>query len=140
MRPIIVAFATVAAYLPIAWYLDATYKQSPDPDVLRGPFTQIGSHAYVTYRKIAGAKGDTSTEPRRATLELTENGKALGPAHVLRSLVDTLGGSYIFLQTGADPPVLIFSTSDNSDPNTNGRVYRATDPDARAPYEAQRRR
>jgi hypothetical protein len=141
MRPIIVAFAVAAAFLPVAWYLDATYKPSLDADMLRKPFTRIGPKAYVAYHRIAGAKGDVLTDPRRATLELTENGKPLGPAHALQSEVAIMGGgSYIFLQTGEDPPALIFSTSDNSDPNTNGRVYRVTDPGARDPYETQRRR
>ncbi|MBR1092440.1 hypothetical protein JQ621_33770 [Bradyrhizobium manausense] len=141
MRPIILAFAATAAYLPVALYLDATYKPSLNADVLRRPFTKIGPNAYVAYHKIAGAKGDVPNDPRRATLELTENGKALGPAHTLRSEVAAMGGGrYIFLQTSEDPPALVFSASDNSDPNTNGRVYRVTDPGAHDPYEAQRRR
>ncbi|MGY3343499.1 hypothetical protein ACVI1I_002712 [Bradyrhizobium sp. USDA 4459] len=141
MRPIIVAFAVAAAYLSIAWYLDATYKPSLNADVLRRPFTKIGPNAYVGYHKIAGAKGDIPADPRRATLELTENGRALGPAHTPQSEVAAMGGGrYIFLQTGEDPPALVFSASDNSDPNTNGRVYQVTDPGARDPYEAQRRR
>ena len=141
MRPIIVAFAITAAYLPIAWSLDATYKPSLDADVLRRPFIKLGRNAYVTYHGIAGAKGDVLNGPRRSTLELTENGMPLGPAHVPKAEVSTLGGGrYIFIQTGEELPALVFSTSDNSDPNTNGRVYRITDPGARDPYEAQRRR
>lgn len=141
MRPIIIAFAVTAAYLPIAWFLDATYKPSLDADVLRRPFIKIRLNAYVTYHGISGAKGDIPNDPRRATLELTENGMALGPAHIPEAEVSTLGGGrYIFVQTGEELPMLVFSTSDNSDPNTNGRVYRITDPGARAPYEAQRRR
>lgn len=139
MRPILLAFAATAAYLPIAWYLDATYKPSLDSEVLRRPFIQIGRNAYVTYHKIAGAKGDVPADPTRATLELTENGKALGPALASRSEIAALGGGrYIFVQTGEDPPALVFSTSNNSDPNTNGRIYRVSDPGARDPYEAQR--
>ncbi|WP_271604626.1 hypothetical protein [Bradyrhizobium sp. CCBAU 11434] len=95
----------------------------------------------MTYPKIAGAKGDVPADPERATLELTENGKALGPAHVSRFEISVSGsGRYAFVQAGKDSPTLVFSTSDNSDPNTNGRVYRVTDPGARNPYEAQRRR
>ncbi|MET4221777.1 hypothetical protein ABIB06_005433 [Bradyrhizobium sp. LB8.2] len=135
------AFAAIAAYLPIAWCLDATYRPSLDADVLHRPFIKIGGNAYVTYHKIAGAKGDVPSDLSRATLALTENGTALGPAHIPEAEVSALGGGrYIFLQTGQDPPVLVFSASDNSDPNTNGRVYLATDPGARDPYEAQRRR
>ncbi|MCK1382444.1 hypothetical protein IVB33_39515 [Bradyrhizobium sp. 24] len=135
------AFVVTAAYLPIAFHLDATYKPSGDADVLHRPFTKIGPNAYLSYHKIAGAKGDIPNDLRRATLALTENGLALGPPHIPEAEVSALGGGrYIFLQTGNDPPVLVFSASDNSDPNTNGSVYRVTDPGARDPYEAQRRR
>ncbi|MDH6261670.1 hypothetical protein M2427_005619 [Bradyrhizobium sp. BR13661] len=141
MRPIIVAIAATAAYLPIAWYLDATYNPSLDADVLHRPFTKIGLNAHISHHKIAGAKGDVPNDRRRATLALTEKGMALGPAHTLRAEVAAMGGGrYIFLQAGEGPPSLVFSASDNSDPNTNGRVYRVTDPGARDPYEAQRRR
>jgi hypothetical protein len=47
------------------------------------------------------------------------------------------GGRYLFWRSGSN--MLIFSTSDNSDPNTNGRTYRVSDPGARDPYQAQRR-
>jgi hypothetical protein len=50
MRPIVVAIAATAAYLPIAWYLDARYKPSLNAGVLHRPFTQIGPHALVAYK------------------------------------------------------------------------------------------
>jgi len=56
---------------------------------------------------------------RRSPLRLFENDKLLGPAHVLHLRIRASGnGSYSHWQNR-----LLFSTSDNTNPNTNGRVY-----------------
>lgn len=56
---------------------------------------------------------------RRSPLRLFENGAALGPAHALHFRIRELGdGAYSHWQNR-----LLFSTSDNSDPNKNGRSY-----------------
>jgi hypothetical protein len=63
---------------------------------------------------------DDTSQPRRSALRLLEDGKPLGPAHALhRTIIDDGGGRYSHWCDNA----LWFSTSDNSDPNTNGRVY-----------------
>ncbi len=55
----------------------------------------------------------------RSPLRLFEDGRPLGPGHALHRLIRGTGsGAYSHWQTR-----LIFSTSDNSDPNTNGRTY-----------------
>ena len=103
--------------------------------VLRPPFEHYDSERY-TYRaraRLAFASVDTATE-KHATVELTENGKRLGPANSSRDDIATRGhGRYSFMQDGMSQ-VLFFSTSDDSDPNTNGRVYRLFDPKAIDPY------
>ena len=58
----------------------------------------------------------------RSTLELYEDGKLLGPAHASHADTRTLGGGR-WSHWGAHS--LWFSTSDNSDPRTNGRKYKA---------------
>ena len=56
---------------------------------------------------------------RRSTLVLMEDGRPLGPAHTSGNVVRAQGGGrYTHWKD-----VLIFSTPDNSDPNTNGRAY-----------------
>jgi hypothetical protein len=56
---------------------------------------------------------------RRSPLRLFENDAALTPAHALHFRIRELGGgAYSHWQNR-----LLFSTSDNTDPNTNGRVY-----------------
>jgi hypothetical protein len=55
----------------------------------------------------------------RSPLRLFEDGRPLGPGHALHRLIRGKGnGSYSHWQAR-----LIFSTSDNSDPNMNGRTY-----------------
>ncbi|WEA01240.1 pectate lyase family protein [Mucilaginibacter sp. SJ] len=66
--------------------------------------------------------GDSNTQPTASTLQLYENGVALGPAHSVHSDIRNLGkGRYSHWDTG-----LYFSTSDNSSPLTNGRKYTYT--------------
>jgi len=58
------------------------------------------------------------------TLQLSEDGRALGPAHSDHQSVRELGGGrYSFWDPQAS--MLYFSTSDQSDPRTNARRYEA---------------
>ncbi|MFL5628700.1 MAG: hypothetical protein ACJ788_24225, partial [Ktedonobacteraceae bacterium] len=70
---------------------------------------------------LLASPGDRSNNPRRSTTQLFENGQPLGPAHSLREVIRSVGqGRFSHWRAS-----LYFSTSDNSDPRTNGRVYRA---------------
>jgi hypothetical protein len=70
---------------------------------------------------------DTSEHPRQSELLLTENGVLMGPAHSGHQDIDNLGkGRYSHWFSGR--VIVMFSASDNSDPRTNGRIYRITDP------------
>jgi hypothetical protein len=64
---------------------------------------------------------DNLEHPYRSPLRLLENGAALGPAHSLHALIRG-NGQGRFSHWGPHQ-VLLFSTSDNSDPNLNGRTY-----------------
>jgi Sulfotransferase family len=56
---------------------------------------------------------------QRSPLRLFEDAQPLTPAHALHFWIRQRGGgAYSHWQTG-----LLFSTSDNSDPNLNGRIY-----------------
>lgn len=59
----------------------------------------------------------------RAALILWEDDRPLGPAHAFNDAIHGTGaGAYSFRAIGADR-ALVFSTSDNSDPRSNGRQY-----------------
>ncbi|MGY4311282.1 hypothetical protein [Bradyrhizobium sp. JR3.5] len=128
--------ASLAVYVPIGLYLD-TLPPSEDPSILRGPFEYYGGNAWRYQLTIPNSIADTPEAPRQSQLELTEDGRLLGPAHCQDIEIGDEGrGRFAYRKD--DWTVLYFSTSDNSDPNTNGRVYRAIDPMAKDPFASLR--
>lgn len=67
---------------------------------------------------------DGMEKPQQSRLLLLEDGKPLGPAHTEHVLISKHGGG-AYSHWGQ---VLAFSTSDGSDPTTNGAVYLAVIP------------
>lgn len=67
------------------------------------------------------AVADNLEHPYRSPLQLFEDGVPLGPAHSLHALIRGEGRGR-FSHWGPQQ-VLLFSTTDNSDPNRNGRSY-----------------
>ena len=62
---------------------------------------------------------DNNINPYRSPLRLLENGTELGPSHAVHATIQASGdGRYSFWMN-----VVYFSSSDGSDPNTNGRIY-----------------
>ena len=75
-----------------------------------GPYSYVGS-----------IKTDqlSQTETFESPVRLLEDGRALGPSNALHDDIGIQGGGRFSFWKGA----LYFSTSDNSDPRTNGRRY-----------------
>ena len=76
-----------------------------------------GGYAYKIEEAIQG--GDNDTERQQSTLRLFENGVEIDPAHSVHDDIRNIGKGR-FSHWGT---TVIFSTSDNSDPRTNGRTY-----------------
>lgn len=73
----------------------------------------------TTLSSTLASLADSNDSPRHSPLRLFENGKPLGPSHALHMRIRASGnGAYSHWQNQ-----LLFSTSDNTNPNTNGRVY-----------------
>lgn len=71
------------------------------------------------YRVSILLSGNTNDQPRRSRLVLFEDGFPLRRAHELHSTIAGTGrGAYSHWESQ-----ILFSTSDNSDPNRNGRIY-----------------
>lgn len=91
----------------------------PAEQVLTGPFQRgVGQlwHASIPeYSSVADSTGAGEVSP----LMLYEDDTALGPAHATHAQIRS-NGEGRYSHWGDD---LYFSTSDNSDPNTNGRRY-----------------
>ncbi|MBI5261697.1 MAG: hypothetical protein HY852_07765 [Bradyrhizobium sp.] len=131
--------ATAVLYAPLYLYAQAGYVPG-DPHILRQHFVRLDQNAWIAYFGThARARTDTADYPARSTLQLYEDSRPLGPAHAPhREIATNGGGRYSHWFNGLE--TLIFSTSDNSDPNTNGRTYRAIDPEYRDPYLPGRKR
>jgi hypothetical protein len=90
---------------------------SGDLVALNPPFGSFGGKAFIAGLQVPD--GDSNGEPSRSTLILCEDERRLGPAHISHGDIRDKGlGRYS--HWGVD---MIFSTSDNSDPNSNHRRY-----------------
>jgi hypothetical protein len=86
---------------------------------LKGPFKHEGGYCWSIPLKEFANWADSQPQPEHSTLIIYENGVALGPGHSLHDNIRKIGRGR-FSHWGE---TLYFSTSDNSDPNNNGRQY-----------------
>ena len=121
--------ALFVVYFPLAVWLKYSYAPSQGPPgsvwklISFSKFDDSGI-AFVYYADKLRNLADTPDAPDRSPVVLYEDGKPLGPAHTLHADISKLGHGR-FSHWGK---IIIFSTSDNSDPNTNGREYWAVIP------------
>jgi hypothetical protein len=124
MRMAIAILATLAIWFPLGAFIGNRYTPTPRPP---GAFSVIGIEAptanggflFVTRFSPYPELADTTEQPTRSPLQLFENDRLLGPAHSATSDVRDLGHGRFWHSKEA----LYFSTSDNTDPRSNGRVY-----------------
>jgi hypothetical protein len=116
-----------AIHFPIAGYL-TYYAPTPEGQhrrpYLSGPFMKGGGFSYIAPlpQKLAESADSVHT-PMQSQFQLFENEKPIGPPHSLHDDIANSGGGRYSHWRSNDDSVLIFSTSDNSDPNSNGRRY-----------------
>jgi len=134
LRWLLFCCAAAATYLGAAFWIKAT--RDPiliEPNVLgrkillHRPFVMYreSPNAVVVpdYWFVAGA--DTNEDPTRSEILLFENGKQLGPWHHQPHYEIATKGMGRYAHWGS---IFLFSSSDNTNPNTNGRNYWAVDP------------
>jgi hypothetical protein len=102
-------------------------EPEPVPEVrtwtLTAPFTSDGGSAWGrALPDDLHARTDNNDAPYQSHLRLFEDGLELGPGHSRHETIRTAGNGHYSLWLSA----LYFSTSDGSDPNTNGRSYTVT--------------
>lgn len=126
----LIALVTAPSYLWTVAYMKAHSVPYDREVIYPGTLARVGdSDAYWTELSQAFriGKPDTSRYPDRSELQLYEDGVPLGPAHTQHGEIGSLGnGRYSHWFTGR--MIIMFAASDNSDPRTNGRVYRIVDP------------
>ncbi len=115
----------IAVFGPATFRFAAPVVQTLNP-------AEIGSNGrhsyYVALRQspslpLLEIGGDNPAQPWGSALDVLENGKKLGPAHTMHGDIASIGeGRYSHWGSGEESTV-IFSTSDNTDPRSNGRTY-----------------
>jgi hypothetical protein len=94
--------------------------------VLRRPFFKVEKFGFVAAAPELSASADSLADNGRSHVLLYENDRLLGPAHVSPHADIAEFGRGRFAHWGE---AIIFSASDNTDANTNGRRYLAVLPD-----------
>jgi len=112
--------AIALAVIALLWATRAA--AAPPERVLLAPTEmrrEIGVAWFVTLPPGWETGADDVDHPQRSTAVLLENGRALGPAHAIHATIRERGDGAYSHWLGQ----LYFSTSDGSDPRTNGREY-----------------
>jgi hypothetical protein len=124
-----IGLALYAIYLPVAFLVGHLYVPLQRPsgtmtESLQG-FVQGPGFSYRTISYLLAKYADASEDNMRSPVMLYEGLKPLGPARSYIRDVQNVGlGHFIFVRFGEDPRShVVISTSDNSDPRTNGRKY-----------------
>jgi len=86
---------------------------------LEGPFKRGTGQSWVAELSELADQSDSSQTPQRSRLMLYEDGVPLGFWHALHDHIRVAGGGRFSHWGGR----MLFSTTDNSDPNSNGRTY-----------------
>ena len=122
--------AVFAMYFPVAIHLKHSYVPVPARSNTRiglvGPFERFGSSgaayvASVPFDDLA----DSSDATERSPIVLYENGIPLGPAHSWHADIAKIGHGRFSHWRGIG---IVFSASDNSNPNVNWKHYSISRP------------
>lgn len=116
--------AVTPIYIAAMYWAEVNYE--PDMtrrQILHRPYLPLldSKVAAVTHDREFEEQAD-KIDDRRSDILLFEDGKLLGPAHTPLYEMAVLGmGRYAHWRHNYS--AFAFSSSDNTDPNTNGRVY-----------------
>jgi hypothetical protein len=133
------ALVAAAAYLLVAHWLKISYvppiisKIEPTvtgtKSLLRRPFVRFlnSDFGVIAQDKLFVSLADSADNNERSPIEIYEDDKRLEPAHSVHADVAKIGHGR-FSHWRNDGAIFIFSSSDNSDPQTNGRAYWAVRP------------
>lgn len=129
IRPIHILYAlaiVMASFFSVLWGTDYFLPLCPQGDriAFRGPFSKQGTFSFFAAVPALTDSSDAPDAPKRSTYLICEDDRPLGPPHTAHGDIATKGAGR-FSHYG---PGFYFSSSDNSDPNANGRNYRAVRP------------
>jgi hypothetical protein len=99
-----------------------SHQQKNISQDLTGPFKHEQGHCWVVHLPDLARWADSQPQQENSTLMIYEDGRPLGPAHSQHDNIRKMGeGRFSHWEEA-----LYFSTSDNTDPNNNGRKYSIT--------------
>ena len=137
---LVCAVVATVAYFLAAYWLKVSYvppfisnvvpKVAGEKFLLRRPFVSfLGSDfGVIATDNLFGSLADSASSNYRSTIEIYEDDKLLGPPHSKHEDIAVIGrGRFSHWSNGGG--IFVFSSSDNSDPQTNGRAYWAVRPD-----------
>jgi hypothetical protein len=125
------AIAGIIGYFALSSYFKYSYHLLGSESVVLHSFERLGDsrHAVVAHTWVPkGARlgeADSEVDYERSSVMLYEDDKPLGPPHSSHADIMKLGRGRFSHWRGQG---FVFSSSDNSDPMTNGRLYRAVQP------------
>ena len=101
----------------------ATTMAAPPNTINMSTVNLDSGFAYYSTQNF-GTPGDTSSAPTQSVLRIFENGIELGPAHSQWADISSTGrGRFLHWQNSSGAITLYFSSSDNTNPKTNGKTY-----------------
>lgn len=115
-----VIYAAFAAVLPWVGRSFVPRPMPPEPRLQLHRFERIEGFAFRVGADSLKQYEDSDADAQRSPVVLYEDDKPIGPAHSRHHDIEYVGrGRYShFKEFG-----ILMSTSDNSDPNRNGRLY-----------------
>jgi hypothetical protein len=123
---LLIAAIGYAIYFPIALNLKLSYVPAPRSTRedggtwLTGPFIPLAGAAYIAFLPKQEEQADSNEEPQKSKVVLYEDERQIGPPHSIHQAIIERGGGRYSHWKGQG---LIFSSTDNSDPNQNWKKY-----------------
>jgi hypothetical protein len=121
---IVCASLSLIVYFVAAFWLKQSYIPPAEPPgekfELSRPFALLDNHAFVATAPRGLDIASNSRGDSRSSVMLYENDRQLGPARSARADIASLGAGRF---TDSEGRFIIFSSSDNTEPNTTGRKY-----------------
>jgi hypothetical protein len=127
---VVSAAVTAAVYFSTALYLKHSYAKPPKPPGavfrLNRPFFENPGSKFVVAVPVPSLENlsDSMEFPARSPFTLYENATPMGPAHTIHVEIGEYGHGR-FSHWNSD---FIFSSSDGTNPKTNGRTYWVVQP------------
>jgi hypothetical protein len=140
LRLLIYAFVVIASFfvsLDLLEYFDASMGTNcaagasccPNGQAidLSPPLSQLEGYAYKVSIPQLSDVGDTAESATRSPTVVCEGDHRMGPGHTpFLEIIQKGAGRFIHYND-----IVVFSSSDNTDPNSNGRRYKIVIPSSR---------